>query len=342
MQPPCAPDQIDGSTLPPNANPDAEPSSVAGIPCNLCGSNDQQQVRAMDRDGHPLRSVMCRDCGLVWVDPRPSPEEEREFYSHKYRRDYKQVERPKMKHVYRSGRAGLERWRRLRPWVRQRGALLDVGAGGGEFLFVARAAGMQVRGIEPNEGYAAHAREALELPVKTGFYQDADVEPGSLDVVTAFHVVEHLEDPLGMIRRSHEWLRADGVLLVEVPNVEARCQHPNRQFHRGHLYHFNLETLKAMMQKGGFDVIDTFVSPDGGNIAVAGRKVPGPAAQGTVPNGNARRVAEVLAHYTNGSYMLSASPYLRPMRKLASRVGEACAVRGRPDAAAILSRLVSG
>lgn len=321
---------------------DPKVTLVTGIPCNLCGSTDHTEVRSRDRDGKPLRSVMCQSCGLVWVDPRPTPEEEREFYRLNYRRDYKHVERPKIKHVYRSGRAALDRWQRLRPWVREGGELLDIGAGGGEFLYVARAAGMKVRGIEPNEGYAAHAREQLDLPVQTGFYQDANVEPRNLDVVTAFHVVEHLEDPFGMMRRCLEWLRADGVLLIEVPNVEARCQHPNRQFHRGHLYHFNRQNLTAMMRRAGFEIVDTFVSADGGNIAATGRKALPALLEPLLPDGNAGRVADILKRHTTASYLLSPSPYLRPMRKLSKGIGEARATRGGADAAAILKRLTGG
>ena len=85
------------------------------IPCNLCGSTDAEEIRSKDRHGDCLRSVICRRCGLVWTDPRPTPEQVREFYAHEYRLDYKGTYQPKPKHTYRSGKVAVDRFQRLRP-----------------------------------------------------------------------------------------------------------------------------------------------------------------------------------------------------------------------------------
>lgn len=309
------------------------------IPCDLCLSSDSEPIRSTDRHGDPLRSVICRSCGLVWTDPRPSAEKVRAFYAREYRLDYKGTVQPKPKHVYRSGRAALDRVRRIRGFLPPACRVLDLGAGGGEVVYVLRSLGFEAEGIEPNEGYARHAGTTLGAPVRQGFWQDVAVAAGSVDAVTMFHVAEHLESPSKTFEAVNRWLRPGGVFVVEVPNVEATCQHPASQFHIGHLYHFNLRTMEAMHRKAGFEVVARMVSSDGGNITVVSVKssqsVPCPGL-----DGNFQRVAAILRRHTPLRHALSLQPYLRPVRKLFSRVKEAVLVRVFREPKAILDGLV--
>jgi 2-polyprenyl-3-methyl-5-hydroxy-6-metoxy-1,4-benzoquinol methylase len=311
------------------------------IPCNLCGASDAEQVRATDRDGDDLRSVICRRCGLVWTDPRPTPEQVVEFYAHEYRRDYKGTYQPKPKHIYRAGKVAMDRFRRLQAFLQPGFHVLDVGAGGGEVVYVLRAMGYAASGFEPNEGYARFAAETLGVPVRQGFWQDVAIAPESQDVVTMFHVVEHLESPFDVMRRARQWLKPQGLLLVEVPNVEAVCQQPHTQFHRGHLYHFNLATLAMMARRAGFAVIGSSVSADGGNLTVISQKREmTPPGSVEIP-GNCERVSSILRRHTAWRHLFSRHPYLRPFRKLAARLEEQRKVRSHRPAKELLDNLIS-
>ncbi len=68
-----------------------------------------------DRDGHALSNRLCLDCGLVFVDPRPSRQQREGWYAHDYRRDYNGVLQPRSHHVLRAGRVALDRLLRIRP-----------------------------------------------------------------------------------------------------------------------------------------------------------------------------------------------------------------------------------
>ena len=68
-------------------------------------------------------------------------------------------------------------------------------------VYVLRHLGFDAVGLEPDEQYARHAREALGVPVSTGFVQDASFPPDSFDVVTMYHALEHVEDPLAILSR---------------------------------------------------------------------------------------------------------------------------------------------
>src|SRR5438046_2572193 len=119
------------------------PTASAGcsIPCNLCGARQVSEVSLRDRDGKYLRTVICHGCGLVWTDPRPAEDEVKTFYAHEYRLLYKGAWQPKFKHVYRGSKVSLNRLRWLRKFLRPADAVLDVGAGGGELVYLLRGLG---------------------------------------------------------------------------------------------------------------------------------------------------------------------------------------------------------
>jgi SAM-dependent methyltransferase len=295
---------------------------ACAVPCNLCGSTDVEEVRSKDRHGGRLRSVICRRCGLVWTDPRLTPEEVRAFYAREYRVEYKGAYEPRARQQYRNSKTAQERLRRLQPLIEPGLRVLDVGAGSGEVVALLRQAGCDASGIEPNEPYARYAEQTRGLPVSCGFYQDAPVSPASLDLVTMFHTVEHLENPLEAMEKAAEWLRPEGALVIEVPNVEAVCQQPHQQFHRGHLYHFNLATLGALAARAGFAVMDRYTSPDGGNIAIVARKRERAGGRPTPLPGNYERVADILRRHTTLRHAFSRHPWIRPLRKIAARFDE--------------------
>jgi len=305
----------------PHMRADGAPAPCT-VPCDVCGATDVDELSRKDRDGSDLRTVICRQCGLVFSDPRPDSGEVRDYYEHSYRLDYKASYQPKARHVYRAGKVALDRVRRLAPILRPGCRVLDVGAGGGEVVYVLRALGYEASGFEPNEGYARFASGVLKLPVTHGFYQQARIEPGSQDVVTMFHVVEHFESPSDALRRAREWLRPDGRLLVEVPNVEAVCQWPHSRFHRAHLYNFSPATLEMAGIKAGYGVVSSVLSPDGGNITVLFHKRNAPApVSGGIP-GNYERVRSIVLRHTPLRHLFSAYPYSRLIRKVAAQFEE--------------------
>jgi SAM-dependent methyltransferase len=141
------------------------------------------------------------------------------------------------------------------PWT-GKGRYLDVGCGSGGALGVASALGWQVSGIEVDEAAAAKARR-FTPEIHVGDALTAPYAPGRFDVVTAFHVLEHVPDPVAMIRRMLGWLAPDGLLIVEVPNAGGLGARIFGKAWAGlelprHLSHFSPETLtRAVEQAGG-------------------------------------------------------------------------------------------
>lgn len=311
------------------------------IACDICASTEVQEVSLEGRDGSYLRTVICRRCGLVYSDPRPLPERIRRYYQDDYRLDYKGAWEPTPMRVYRGGRAAIDRFRRLATFLKPGCRVLDIGAGSGETVYVLRAMGYEASGMEPNEGYARFASEVLAVPVAHGFYQETSIEAESQHVITMFHTLEHLESPSGALRAARTWLSPEGFLTVEVPNVEALCQWPRSRFHRAHLYNFNAAALEVLGRMTGYGVVSTSVSSDGGNVTTVFRKAPfAHAVSGEIP-GNYERVCSIIRRHTSWRHVLSRHPYLRPFRKLTSRVEQWKGTKGMVAPTELLDALIA-
>lgn len=294
------------------------------IPCAVCGSHAVDVVADTDRDGRPLRNVLCRECGLVWVDPRPTGDQLRQFYAEQYRSSYKGAAEPKKKHCYREMLRANQRVARLRERYRPGDRLLDVGAGAGFFSYVLAASGVDYQGIEPNSGYSGFARERLGLErVRVGFLEEVE-DFDSYDIITINHVFEHLPDPNAALSHMHRLLRDRGQIIMEVPSVLADYHAPNKVFHVGHLYWYDTETLSAMALKHGFEVADVQIVPDTAHVNMVMRKLATPPAADwrAAYAGNYPKVRRFFDRRSLFLHYLSGRPYSRFLRKMATYLHE--------------------
>lgn len=143
------------------------------------------------------------------------------------------------------------------------GDLLDVGAAGGNFVAVAAEGGFRARGVEPTPRFAAVA-QARGAEVLQGTLEELDLPPASLDVVTMWHVLEHIPHPVEELRRVRAALRPGGVLAIEVPNaggVAARLQGAGWPSLEPdvHVNQFAPATLRLALERAGLtvDSVDT-------------------------------------------------------------------------------------
>lgn len=309
------------------------------IPCNACGATEVLQVSDRDRDGRPLRTVLCTGCGLVWTDPRPSAEAIKGFYTHHYRSSYKGSAEPKRKHILRETRRAIARFRRIQGLLRPGARVLDVGAGAGFFPYVVRSRGFEVVGLEPNQGYCDWGNRVLGVEVMGGTLQDFDLSATPFDIITLNHVLEHLPDPAAALSRLRDWLEPEGLLVVEVPNIESGFHAPHKRFHIGHLYNFSPDNLTRLARSRGLEVHDLFLQPGTAHINVVFRKadVEDPLLDRRLP-GAALRVREVLRRHSSLAHYASPGTHLRSIRKWVGYVGERLRLMGAGSARQIVDR----
>ncbi|MBT5908688.1 MAG: class I SAM-dependent methyltransferase [Opitutae bacterium] len=234
------------------------------IECQISGSNQAYIVSEKDRHGKPLRNVISQESGLIFVDPVPFENTE-EFYKTEYRKSYKGVHRPKPKHVYRAGKIALERHKRIRSLIGEKAVTLDAGSSSGEFVYLMQKRGHSAEGIEANLPYAEYSRSELQINVSIQPFSEFTIEE-KFDLITMFHVLEHLEHPVRDLMSLSKTLKPEGHFVIEVPNILYPHMAFPHKWHSGHLFSYTAETLSHLMKQTGFDTIKCSPIGDGGNL----------------------------------------------------------------------------
>ena len=228
------------------------------IACAACGVDDARLLSRRARWRQRVRTVLCRRCGLVYASPRPDRDLLARFYrEHIYTQYVDESGRFRERLLTASRLQARETFDFFVNRARQRLAgarLLEVGCGLGDFLVLAREAGARVLGVELEGPYADFAEKEHGLSITRGRVEDLDTE-ARFDVIALFHVVEHLEDPVGVLAALRPRLAAGGRLFIEVPDFMGPWRIPFTEFLRlEHLYNFSPETLRLVLARAGFRV----------------------------------------------------------------------------------------
>jgi SAM-dependent methyltransferase len=140
-----------------------------------------------------------------------------------------------------------------------KGRLLDFGCGGGSYLARMHRQGWQVVGLDASPAAVRRVREDLGLLAMEGSLPCPVLPAKSFDAVTMWQVLEHVHDPMEVLRDAHRLLAAGGRLVVAVPNIDSlafrlfgSCWY-SLDLPR-HLTHFTPTTLYQMLDRAGFRV----------------------------------------------------------------------------------------
>ncbi|MGX1928050.1 class I SAM-dependent methyltransferase [Flagellimonas sp. 2504JD4-2] len=134
--------------------------------------------------------------------------------------------------------------------------LLDYGAGTGDFLLQAKSNGYEVAGVEPNEkARAKAASKGIKLHKSI-----VDLDTGSYDAITLWHVLEHLPNLEEQIEQISNLLKANGVLIVAVPNYKSfDAKHYGAHWAAydvpRHLWHFSKTSIIRLFDKRNMEVV---------------------------------------------------------------------------------------
>ena len=147
-------------------------------------------------------------------------------------------------------------------WIEQKypakGKLLDIGAGTGDFLLEAKKREWEVRGIEPDE---EARKRAWEKGIKLSEISE-DLKSEKFDVITMWHVLEHVYDLNNQIIELEHLLKENGILIIAVPNYKSYDAQYYKKFWAAydvprHLWHFTQSSFKHIFSGTGFKQIDT-------------------------------------------------------------------------------------
>ncbi len=313
--------------------------------CPLSGSHQATIIANRDRHGEPLRNVCWRESGFIGVDPIPI-EDVSEFYKTEYRQQYKGAFKPQNRHVLRAARCARDRYDRILKHlpVAQKLSTLDAGASSGEFVYLMKSLGHSAEGIEPHVGYAQHAKTTLGLNVTNCTFAEFPARPATFQLITLFHVLEHLEFPVADLARLRELLDENGVFVIEVPNILYRGMKFSHKWHKGHLSGFTTNSLRLTAAAAGLESIECGEIANGGNLFGIFRKASPLSAEQIKSQmvGAAEKVLSDLSANSDLDYFCRWHTWAKIPGKIFTQLEERKTAPGHLDARAILDSVYGG
>ena len=229
------------------------------VRCNFCRADNFDVLIKNGRDRrHNLpgefRLVKCRQCGLVYLNPRPTTEALSAYYPEDYA-PYRQ----RGVFGYLTRRLRQREAFSLRRSLPAAAEVLEVGCAAGDLLVPLREAGFRVTGVELSEHAATIARTHHHLDVHTATLADAPLAGRTFDAVVMRNVIEHVPDPRADLERAASMLRPGGLLFIRTDNVGSLDARVFGALWYGfdfprHFTLFSRETLAAFVQSAGLDV----------------------------------------------------------------------------------------
>jgi len=226
-----------------------------------------------------MHLVKCRQCGLIYLSPRPDSEEARALYSQSY--FLKWYSDPQKRQSEKRYFRRLLRRREIRS--NRTCNALDVGCGLGAFMEAARESEWKVIGVEPSDYAARYCREQLGFPVHQGTIKEVNLPEKYFDVVAAFDVLEHVEGLSEFLSSLRRTLKSQGRFVVLVPNYEGLVFQLGRILHKlkksplpntpEHLTYFTMKSLRRLLQVNGFcikSIVSTDANDQGGYLRCGG------------------------------------------------------------------------
>ncbi|MES2519513.1 MAG: class I SAM-dependent methyltransferase [Bacteroidota bacterium] len=228
--------------------------------CPVCQEstfNDFLQVQDYTVSQKKFEIVSCSNCGFKFTNPRPDQNEIGEYYKAESYISHTNTSKGLISKIYHTVRTFTlkSKLNLINSLYPQKGKLLDVGCGTGMFLNVCREDGWKVNGIEPDTGARQIAEEINKATIKTEILSSFKNE--QFDIITMWHVLEHVHLLDDTIDWLSERLSKEGSLIIAVPNHESKdAAIYGKQWAAydvpRHLYHFSQKSINQLFEQKGF------------------------------------------------------------------------------------------
>lgn len=224
--------------------------------CPVCGKSELKnflvvQDKSVSQESFVI--VACENCGFKFTNPRPDTASIGSYYESEDYISHSNTSKGIINKAYQLVRSiavkdKVELVNSLSP----QGKILDYGCGTGYFLAACKNDGWEVEGFEPNDTARKQAEETLGKSLEKVSLNK--FEPNSFEVITLWHVLEHVHTLNETFQQLRNLLKPEGIMLVAIPNadsLDARKYGENWAAYDvpRHLYHFNQETMKRFLKK---------------------------------------------------------------------------------------------
>lgn len=233
--------------------------------CPWCGS-EKAQIHLWLKDEflsqEEFQIYECKSCGLLYTEPRPNPDEIGKYYKSDAYYSHRENNKGLIPRIYETIKSiNLKRKYKLAVNGMQTGIVLDIGCGVGDFLCLMEKNNWETIGIEPSED----AKQIAEKRLSHKILHPNDIqslEPNSIDLITMWHVLEHVDDLKEEINQIQRLLKQKGRLVLALPNFKSY----DAQFYNTHwaaydvprhLNHFCKESIVKIFKNSELELVET-------------------------------------------------------------------------------------
>jgi len=226
--------------------------------CIVCDVDDTHKVSKRGQFGFPAHVVICRQCGLTYLNPRWNKKRLNHFYENEYDDYY----RPDMNDTEKKS-AYIPIYERLKSknfQIDNMSRILDIGSGAGYNLkfLIDKIPDAEFYAIEPSPECRNTLKEMNVKILGTDVEQKFDPKHnGYFDLIIMRHVLEHFGNPIKVLEQVMTLLKDDGILYIAVPNslYYGKYTLQNHFFRMVHTYYFSIHSLKNVFNKAGLNTI---------------------------------------------------------------------------------------
>ena len=276
--------------------------------CEICGSEDfkvigkeiiknvKTKTSTME---FSVKLVCCKRCGLVFQDPLQDEEKLEKYYSHMYREE---KIRPSniIKNEFKNRVDFLLKFKD----PKKHQSLLEVGCADGSTLSQFKNKGFSVFGIDPSlENTKICQSKGLE--VQNSMYENLEIPNEKFDFICGYYMMEHLRSPVDFIKFCNNFLKDDGIIGIEIPNISAYKNEETTSdllFFFEHQYHFTKDTITLLLQRCGFKLLEFSDKPTHSfGMYFAAQKISKPITpkEIKVSDGASKKVIDEINDYRN-------------------------------------------
>lgn len=225
-------------------------------PCFICGRSFGDGYDGIVAEGGSYGIKFCASCGLGKTEPFLDESEFKKIYSSTYREEDSRRFFAPLESLIKVLR--VQRCKTIER-LGKKGRILDVGCGRGDFLLLMKERGWTPTGLELDERVERHGK-SIGMDLRSGSLDSVKFPDNHFDVVTFWHVFEHLRNPEWVLKECRRILKPGGLLLISVPNagsLQARLS-GKHWFHLDppfHLYHYSLQNIKKLIEGFSFKTL---------------------------------------------------------------------------------------
>lgn len=230
--------------------------------CPICDQNHFNQC--LSTKDHTVTHqefnlIKCSQCNFIITSPRPDKESIGSYYASDDYISHSGKSKTLFDKVYLIARSFTLKWKsnlikKLNP---EPGTILDYGCGTGEFLNYQKKQGWNIIGVEPSDIARQKANNLLDNKVSKDL---KGVQKNSINIITLWHVLEHVHDLNNTLTELREILSGNGFMIIAVPNPNSPDSHKYGNHWAGydvprHLWHFTKSTMHLLLKRNGLEIV---------------------------------------------------------------------------------------